>query len=704
MADPLEPGDPGRFGDYIVAGRLGSGGQGIVYLAHAPGGEPVAVKVLLHGDRESRTRLARELAAVQSVASFCTARVLASSLDGPRPYVVSEFVDGPSLAERVRERGPVAGGELERLFVGTVTALVAIHSAGVVHRDFKPGNVLLGPDGPRVVDFGIAQRPDVSTLTSGVIGTPAYLAPEQIAGHPASPASDVFAWAATMVFAASGRSPFSAETIPAVISRIVGHEPDLAAVPPQVRDVVAGALAKDPAARPTAHQILVRLIDPSGLATAGTVPGAAGLPGAPGGPPGLAAGTAGPPGSSHEFTAGTAGPPGSSHEFTADTAGAQGGSHGFAAGTAGAAGGSRGIAAGTAGVSGSVPGAPVRPGPGVPGLPGGGPGAPTPSYGGRGTGDGHTGDGHTGGGHPGDGRAGVTREVRRRARGRRRALVASAAAGALLVAGGVVVWANSGGDANGPSPLAGRSPANQANQANEANQTNQTDAAKPTPTRPEGANRTPPGVLAADTFDRQVTGGFGRAETGGAWVNGEPVSAYSVSGGAAHVLMRGGPSDGRAYLGEVIAKDTDIAFAVRAGKAPPAELYVVAVPRRVDAGGLYKAVVTLAPGGAVTLQLEHVDTAGERTVIAAWRTVPGVASTGRLRVRAQAVGSGPTTLRAKVWADGTPEPAWQATGKDGARGMQAAGYPGIGLHLDRKAGDSALKVSLDEVKVSKPRG
>ncbi|MEV4284739.1 protein kinase [Nonomuraea bangladeshensis] len=263
MVHPLAPDDPESLGGYRLAGRLGEGGQGVVYLAHpAGGGDPVAVKLLSAGDRETRARLTRELDALEGIASFCTARVLDASVDGPRPYVVSEYVDGPSLAERVRERGPLRGGELERLVVGTATALAAIHAAGIVHRDFKPGNVLLGPDGPRVVDFGIARAEGSATLTSGIIGTPAYLAPEQINGTPASAASDVFAWAASMVYAGTGVSPFGADTVPAVLHRVLHAEPDLSALPGRLRQLLAACLSKDPGRRPTAQQLMVALVAP----------------------------------------------------------------------------------------------------------------------------------------------------------------------------------------------------------------------------------------------------------------------------------------------------------------------------------------------------------------------------------------------------------------------------------------------------------
>ncbi|MGW2196370.1 serine/threonine-protein kinase, partial [Streptosporangium sp. NPDC001682] len=208
-AGPLEPGDPRVLGEFEIVGRLGEGGQGIVYEGWNRSGERVAIKVLRSGaDPDSRRRLARELQSALRVAPFCTARVLKAETDRPDPYVVSEFIAGPALQDRVRDEGPLRGGDLDRLAVATATALAAIHSAGVIHRDFKPANVLLGPDGPRVVDFGIAQLLDASTMPSAMSGTPPYMAPEQLNGVHGSPAADVFSWAATMVYAATGRAPF----------------------------------------------------------------------------------------------------------------------------------------------------------------------------------------------------------------------------------------------------------------------------------------------------------------------------------------------------------------------------------------------------------------------------------------------------------------------------------------------------------------
>jgi serine/threonine protein kinase len=263
---PLEPGDPLSLGRFEVLARLGEGGQGVVYLGRGtgPGEEQVAVKVLRSSvDATVLERLARELDAVHQVQPFVTAGIIEASAEGDRRFIVSEFIDGPSLQERVDARGPLPEGDLQRLAVGTATALTAIHGAGVVHRDFKPANVLLGPDGPRVVDFGIARLIDSATITSGFIGTPSYVAPEQLAGARPTSAVDVFAWASTMIFAATGRSAFSADTVPAVMHRILYDEPDVSGLPPSLQPVVRECLDKDPGRRPTARDVLLRLVDPS---------------------------------------------------------------------------------------------------------------------------------------------------------------------------------------------------------------------------------------------------------------------------------------------------------------------------------------------------------------------------------------------------------------------------------------------------------
>ena len=258
---PLEPGDPTRLGRFELLGRLGEGGQGVVYLGRGdgPGEERVAVKVLRSTvDPMVLERLGRELDAIHQVQPFVTARVIEASADGERRFVVSEYIDGPSLQERVQARGPLAEGELLRLAVGTATALTAIHGAGVVHRDFKPANVLLGPDGPRVVDFGIARLTDASTITSGLIGTPSFVSPEQLAGARPTSAVDIFAWAVTMVYAATGRMAFGADTVPAVMMRIMNDEPDVAGVPPSLLPVIRQCLEKDPGRRPNARDLMLQ--------------------------------------------------------------------------------------------------------------------------------------------------------------------------------------------------------------------------------------------------------------------------------------------------------------------------------------------------------------------------------------------------------------------------------------------------------------
>ncbi|XVQ08941.1 serine/threonine-protein kinase [Spirillospora sp. CA-255316] len=275
-AAPLEPGDPRALGQYEVVGRLGAGGQGAVFLGKSPGGQYVAVKLLhaqMASDPAARARFTREVNAAQKVEPFCTARVLEADLHGDQPYVVSEFIDGPSLHDVVAHNGPRGAAELERLAIGTVTALAAIHEAGIVHRDFKPNNVMLASDGPRVVDFGIARtvnsQESAVTATGMVVGTPGYLAPEQLTGAPLTPAVDIFAWGATMVFAGTGQSPFEADTLPVIINRILNEEPDLSALPAgPLRDLIGRCLSKDAGLRPPAAQLLLNLLGHVGAAPA----------------------------------------------------------------------------------------------------------------------------------------------------------------------------------------------------------------------------------------------------------------------------------------------------------------------------------------------------------------------------------------------------------------------------------------------------
>ncbi|MEU0479659.1 serine/threonine-protein kinase [Streptosporangium sp. NPDC006013] len=266
---PLRPGDPAKVREYRLTARLGEGGQGTVYLGVAPTGAQVAVKLLrgdLAQDREALERFVREVDTARRVATFCTAAVIETGTEEQRPYIVSEYIEGPTLEHVVGAEGPREGASLHRLAIGTVTALVAIHQAEIVHRDFKPANVLLAADGPRVIDFGIAKALDrTSSLTSTAIGTPAYMTPEQLAGRAAGPAADMFAWAGTMVFAATGQPPFGADSLPAIFNRILNAEPDLSGIAdPALRDLVGRCLAKDESLRPTAGEALMRLLGHAG--------------------------------------------------------------------------------------------------------------------------------------------------------------------------------------------------------------------------------------------------------------------------------------------------------------------------------------------------------------------------------------------------------------------------------------------------------
>ena len=274
--DALTAGDPSVLGRYVLLGRLGNGGQGVVYLGRTEAGESVAVKALnpsLVADSEALRRFAGGVDHIRQVSSFCVAKVLDADLTADRPYVVSEYVEGRSLHERVVEEGPSGPGQLRRLAVGTMTALAAIHAAGIVHRDFKPHHVLLGRDGPRVIDFGIARvLGSQATSVGTVLGTVAYLAPEQVRGEQIGPAADMFAWASTMAFAASGHPPFGTGGTVEVMYRIVNDEPELPPLPADLRAVVLACLAKDPADRPTARDGLLRLIGDQPATPKTTVP------------------------------------------------------------------------------------------------------------------------------------------------------------------------------------------------------------------------------------------------------------------------------------------------------------------------------------------------------------------------------------------------------------------------------------------------
>ncbi|MEV5748794.1 serine/threonine-protein kinase [Actinoallomurus sp. NPDC052308] len=283
---PLTSQDPPEVAGYRLLGRLGEGGQGVVCLGESRSGERVAVKLLRSaGDARERRYFAKELAAARKVDPFCTARILAADVEGEVPYIVSEFIDGPSLRQVVGESGPLRGSALHRLAIGTATALVAIHQAEVVHRDFKPANVMMGPDGPRVIDFGVAHVVD-ATLSGNITGTPAFMAPEQLRNEPPGRAADMFAWGGTIVYAATGRPPFGQDHIGAVVSRIQHAPPDLGDLQGPLRVIAAACLDKDPARRPSARQALAWLLGEEPLPSPGRGTAGPALRGNPGPVPG----------------------------------------------------------------------------------------------------------------------------------------------------------------------------------------------------------------------------------------------------------------------------------------------------------------------------------------------------------------------------------------------------------------------------------
>jgi predicted Ser/Thr protein kinase len=261
---PLRDIDPRQVGGYELVGRLGEGGQGVVFLAVSSAGTRVALKFLpATSDSQVRNRFLKEVAAAQRVARFCTAQVLDAGIFERRPFIVSEYVNGPSLIEVVEQHGPRGTSALERIAVATLTALGAVHAAGMVHRDFKPANVLLGPDGPVVIDFGVASVPGMTTTGfSGqvAVGTPAYMAPEQLAGSRVTAAADMWSWAVSMTFAGTGKLPFTGESLTAMAFAILHGEPSVGGLPEPLGGLVRRCLSKDPAVRPSARDALSELV------------------------------------------------------------------------------------------------------------------------------------------------------------------------------------------------------------------------------------------------------------------------------------------------------------------------------------------------------------------------------------------------------------------------------------------------------------
>jgi serine/threonine protein kinase len=264
----LAPGDPELIGPYRLRGRLGAGGMGRVYVGLSPGGRSVAVKVIradLAQDAEFRARFRREVAVARTVSGLFTAPVIDADVDGPVPWLATAYVPGPSLADAVSQHGPLPAASVLALARGLAEALSAIHAAGVVHRDLKPANVLLAEDGPRVIDFGISRGVEASALTHTglVVGSPGFMSPEQAEGREVGPPSDIFSLGAVLAFAATGQGPFGSGSTPALVYRVVHGGPQLDLMPAEVRSLAERCLAKDPALRPTAADLLAAAAYPA---------------------------------------------------------------------------------------------------------------------------------------------------------------------------------------------------------------------------------------------------------------------------------------------------------------------------------------------------------------------------------------------------------------------------------------------------------
>ncbi|MFP8886144.1 serine/threonine-protein kinase [Streptomyces mangrovi] len=272
--------DPRVVGSFRLHRRLGAGGMGVVYLGSDRRGQRVALKVIrpdLAEDPEFRSRFAREVSAARRIRGGCTARLVAADLEAERPWFATQYVPGPSLHDKVNEEGPLPAAQVASIGAALAEGLVAVHEAGVVHRDLKPSNILLSPKGPRIIDFGIAWATGASTLThvGTAVGSPGFLAPEQVRGAAVTPATDVFSLGATLAYTATADSPFGQGSSEVMLYRVVHEEPQLHGVHAALAPLVRACLAKDPEDRPSTLQLSLRLREIAAREARGLPEGAA---------------------------------------------------------------------------------------------------------------------------------------------------------------------------------------------------------------------------------------------------------------------------------------------------------------------------------------------------------------------------------------------------------------------------------------------
>ncbi|MFC6934628.1 serine/threonine-protein kinase [Actinomadura yumaensis] len=261
------------IGPYRPLQRLGSGGMGDVYLARADDGRMVAIKTLhpfLPAEFQAKDRLRREVEAMRRIRSPNVVELVDSGVDGDPPYIVTRYVEGASLLERVKGHGPLPRDGLLRLAGGLARALAAVHAAESVHRDVNPGNVMLVGGEPILIDFGIAYLAGAARLTQGPVGTPGYVSPEVLEGRQAGPPTDVFGWAATVAYAATGRRAYEATSPAAFVRRVLTGTPDLNGIDADLREVLEDALTRDPGERPSAAELEARFANPGAIAPGST--------------------------------------------------------------------------------------------------------------------------------------------------------------------------------------------------------------------------------------------------------------------------------------------------------------------------------------------------------------------------------------------------------------------------------------------------